>query len=154
MFGLLLRSRIEAWFLETFGCFFLVPLHYSSSNCTVFVFWQSVGKIVVVPPVVPQIPPPAKKEAAVKPAAAMGRRLSRSSTFSCVDTKSQAAKVTYGKKLAKTVEDLPAPKETDSQTGNFTPAQSGKFHSSLYFWVLFLRSSVIFQVMPNGPNGV
>lgn len=107
-------------------------LHYSSSNCTVVVFWQFVGKIVVVPPVVPQIPPPAKKEAAVKPAAAMGRRLSRSSTFSCVDTKSQAAKVTYGKKLAKTVEDLPAPKETDSQTGNFNPAQSGKIHSWLY----------------------
>lgn len=125
-------------------------LHYSSSNCIVFVFWQSVGKIVVVPPVVPQIPPPAKKEAAVKPAAAMGRRLSRSSTFSCVDTKSQAAKVTYGKKLAKTVEDLPAPKETDSQTGNFNPAQSGKIHSSLYF----LRSSFIFQVMLNGPNGI
>lgn len=108
-----------------------------------------MGKIVVVPPVVPQIPQLERKDAAVKPAA-MGRRLSRSSTFSCVDTKSQAAKVTYGKKLAKTVEDLPAPKE-DSQTGNFIPAQSGKIHS-LYFLSPILRIQRFLQGLPNRPN--
>lgn len=58
--------------------------------------------------VVPQVETAMKKDVPQKPPHFTGRMLSRSSTFSVVDSKSQSqhAKAEYGKKLAKTMEFL------------------------------------------------
>ena len=94
----------------------------------IVVFGQAESKNVTVPAVVTGNEAAMRKDVPEKPPHFMGRTLSRSSTFSCVDagSQSQHAKAEYGKKVAKTMEFLAM------QAAAYSPCKHFVFQYTLF----------------------